>query len=356
MIDKDIRRNRIIRIFLFPLSVLYTCLVQIRNFLFDSFVFMNQRFAVAIVSVGNITAGGTGKTPMTMWLIHLLREDFKRIVVISRGYGRKTKGIKVVSDGSGNVMSAQEGGDEPVLIARKHPSCPVIVSEKRSRGIGKALVEFQPDLILLDDAFQHRWVYRHCDMVLINAGGELYKEHLLPLGNLREPLSNLQRADIIVMTKIMEYVDARDTAVIEKMYSGPIFESRFIPDRLVNHNFAEVYPIEQLRGQRVLAFAGISDPRLFAHFLEEQGMILEELVPYPDHHYYTQRDLDDLYSRARGHNCRYIITTEKDLVKIKVTRIKDLEILGLSIRIVIAEHELLRQNLLSCIDKAMKNG
>ena len=131
MIDKDIRQNRIIRIILFPLSVLYTCLVQLRNFLFDSSVFISHRFAVAMVSVGNITAGGTGKTPMTMWLIHLLREDFKRIVVISRGYGRKTKGIKVVSDGRGNVLSAQEGGDEPVLIARKHPSCPVIVSEKR---------------------------------------------------------------------------------------------------------------------------------------------------------------------------------------------------------------------------------
>jgi tetraacyldisaccharide 4'-kinase len=293
---------------------------------------------------------------MTMLLIHLLREDFKRIVVISRGYGRKTRGIKVVSDGKGNVLSAQEGGDEPVLIARKHPSCPVIVSEKRSRGIAKALAEFQPDLILLDDAFQHRWVYRHCDMVLINAGGKLYKEDLLPLGNLREPLSNLQRADIIIMTKIMESVDARDIAAIEKMNNGPIFESRFIPNRLVDHNFTEVYPIEHLKDHRVLAFAGISDPRLFVHFLEEQGLILKEFVPYPDHHFYTQRDLDDLYSKARSHHCRYIITTEKDLVKIKVSRINEFEILGLSIRIEIAEHEMLRQNLLSCIDKRMKNG
>jgi tetraacyldisaccharide 4'-kinase len=311
---------------------------------------------VALVSVGNITAGGTGKTPMTMWLINLLKNDFKCIVVISRGYGRKGRGTRLVSDGKGTILSAQEGGDEPVLIAKKNPTCPVIVSEKRSRGIRMALAEIQPDLVLLDDAFQHRWVYRHCDLVLIKAEGELYREKCLPLGNLREPLGNLKRADIIVMTKIRKSVDARDIAVVEKNYHGPIIESRMIPDRLVNQNFKEVYQFEQLKGHRILAFAGISDPRLFTHFLQEQGMLLEEFIPYPDHHYYSQRDINDLYARAVSHNCRYIITTEKDLVKLDISQIKEVEILGLRIRIELSERERLRQNIVSCIDKAMKNG
>ena len=356
MIDKDIRQVWIIRILLFPLSILYTCVIQIRNFLFNFGVFKSHRSPVILVSVGNITAGGTGKTPMTMYLIHLLSEDFKRIVVISRGYGRRTKGVNIVSDAKGNILSAQEGGDEPVLIARKNPTCPVIVSEKRSQGIITALAEFQPDLILLDDAFQHRWVNRHCDVVLINAEGEFHKERPLPLGNLREPLGNLNRADIIIMTKITKSVNARDIAVVEKNYSGPIFESRFLPDRLVNHNFEQVYQIDQLKDHRILAFAGISDPRLFTHFLEEQGMILEEFVSYPDHHYYSEWDLKDLYAKACGHNCRHIITTEKDLVKLNISQINEVEILGLSIKIELAEREKLRQNILTCIDKAMKNG
>ena len=352
----EIRQIQLIRILLFPLSILYTWVVQVRNFLFNSSVFKSHRFPVALVSVGNVTAGGTGKTPMTMWLVDLLKNEFKGIVIISRGYGRKTKGIKVVSDGKGNLLSAEEGGDEPVLIARKHKSCPVIVSEKRSLGIRKALAEFQPDLILLDDAFQHRWVSRHCDIVLIRGTGELYKEQPLPLGNLREPLGNLKRADIVVMTKFKEAVDRRDIAVIKKNYSGSIFESRFMPDRLVNQNLEEVYQIDELKGQRIIAFAGISDPHLFSSFLEEQGMILEEFVLYPDHYYYTERDINDLYVKARGSGCRYIITTEKDLVKIKVTKSKEVELLGLSMRLEISEHERLRQNIISCIDKAMKNG
>jgi tetraacyldisaccharide 4'-kinase len=159
-----------------------------------------------------------------------------------------------------------------------------------------------------------------------------------------------------VMTKMMGSLDARDEAVIEKAYSGPIFESRFIPDRLVNHNLEETYQIEQLKGHRIIAFAGISEPWLFARFLEDQGLILEEFVKYPDHHFYTERDINDLYSRARGHKCRYIVTTEKDLVKIKLSQIEQVEILGLSLRIEIPDREMLRQNILSCIDKASKIG
>ena len=356
MINKNIRQNLYLRILLFPLSISYGVLVHIRNVLFDLGIFKSQRFDVPIISVGNITAGGTGKTPMTMWILNLLKTDFKRIVVVSRGYGRKTKGVIVVSDGEGTITTAEEGGDEPVLIARKCPQYPVVVAEKRSQAIKKALSDYQPDLILLDDAFQHRWVYRHCDIVLINAGGKIHREYLLPLGNLREPLKSIIRADIIILTKIDGEIDPNDKTLLEKSHFKTIFYSKFLPDIFVNLDLRVTTKIDELKGQKVIAFAGISEPELFRQFLENKHVVIKDFIIYPDHHPYGQKDLNDLFSIARKYNCKYIVTTEKDIVKINQPVGADIELLALSLKIQMSDSEKLKQNILTCIDKTLKNG
>ena len=166
--------------------------------MFDTGCFSVSVFPVPVISVGNIIAGGSGKTPFTMLLIPMLSERYKRIAVISRGYGRKSKGLRIVSDGKGRVIQAEDGGDEPVMIARKYPNQVVIVSEKRAPAIREAIDTYGAELIVLDDAFQHRWVYRNCDIVLIGDARLMLNEAFLPAGNLRENPFDLKRAQIIV--------------------------------------------------------------------------------------------------------------------------------------------------------------
>ena len=202
-----IRKIKLLLPFLFLGSVLYRLITDIRNLLFDLSIFKIHKFNIPIISVGNITSGGTGKTPFILYLIEKLSQHRNNIVVLSRGYGRDSKGIQVVSDGDGNIVGKDIGGDEPVLIATKFPKIPVLVSEKRYLGIEQAIQKFDAQLILLDDAFQHRYVKRDCNIVLVDANQPVQEDNILPLGNLREKKSNLNRTDIIVITKIRNEVN-----------------------------------------------------------------------------------------------------------------------------------------------------
>jgi tetraacyldisaccharide 4'-kinase len=351
-----IRENVVVRLLLFPIALLYSLIIQIRNILFDIHILKVHRFNLPIISVGNITVGGTGKTPMTMWLLANLKDDYENIAVVSRGYRRKSKGLQVVSDGRGNIMSAIEGGDEPVLIARKFPQCPVIVAEKRIEGVRKVITEYNPDLIILDDAFQHRWVQRNCDIVLINASKNLYSDHILPLGNLREPVSNLKRADIIIYTKTEEILTNQDRKLVDKVFSGPVFISRYLPAKFVDRELRDIPDIKNMQEQGVVACAGISDPNLFLKFLDDYKIEVKTFKKYPDHHAYCNRDIHEIIAAARRHSSKYVITTEKDIVKFTGFNFQDLELCALCIKIELQEPQKLRQIITADIDNDMKNA
>ena len=355
MVDRNIRHNMIFRLLLYPLSFIYGFVTQVRNLFFDAGIFRIQQFPIPVISVGNISAGGTGKTPMTMWLINLLEDEFNKIAIVSRGYKRKTKGMVVVSDGRGNITTAQEGGDEPVLIATKCPQCPVIVAEKRSQGVKKALADFTPDLIILDDAFQHRWVHRSCDIVLLDARQSLQDERVLPLGNLRERLSNLQRADILIFTKSKESPVDQDLKLVKEFFSGPIFMSKYLPTQIVDLQFKPILNVKSMMEQGVVAIAGISDPNLFMQFINVCGFEVKNSKYYPDHHNYTEQDIEEIKTIARENNTKYLCTTEKDLVKLSGFDFNGLEVCALSIKIELEDHEMLRQIIIAYIDKGVKN-
>ena len=176
----------ILRFILFPFSILYGLVIEIRNGLFDLGILRSVKFPVPVISVGNITAGGTGKTPFTIYLAYLLKKHFSTIAIVSRGYGRKSRGMQLVSDGQQILLDPSHAGDEPYLIAVHLPDCLVAVSEERSVAVNYLMDNYKPDLILLDDAFQHRQVKRDIDIVLVPVKETYTSKFILPTGNLRE--------------------------------------------------------------------------------------------------------------------------------------------------------------------------
>jgi tetraacyldisaccharide 4'-kinase len=322
---KDFRNYWLIRLLLYPLSVLYGIITDLRNFLYTKRILNVQDFSIPIISIGNIVTGGTGKTPFTMLCIDLLREKYQQIVIVSRGYGRKSKSIQIVSDGQGNILTAEMGGDEPVMIARRYPRVPVIVSEIRSEGIHQAIKTFKADLILLDDAFQHRQVARNCDLVLIHSIRKLNAERMLPLGDLRERLSQLKRANIVILNKTEGNLTEGDLDLLNKIYTGPIFDCYFRPQHLVNSGLKKIAEIKTLKDKAVYIFCAIARPEKFIQMIKKMGVIIQKVRIYPDHYSYTVGDLEQIRNEYRDLECDYLVTTEKDMVKVDISVFKDCE-------------------------------
>jgi len=328
---KELRQNWLIKNALFPLAFLYGLVTEIRNFLYDKRLMKIERFERPVISVGNITTGGSGKTPFTMLLIELLGGQL-RPAVVSRGYGRKSSGLQVVSDGAGKIIPVDQSGDEPALIARRFRQVPVVVAEDRSLGIRETIRIFKPDLILLDDAFQHRRAGRDCDIVMIAAGSPLSNEKMLPLGNLRENLNNLRRADAIVISGDGRVQKESDLRVLRKYYQGDIYHYHFLPDGLVDANFIQKDSLEDLKDTKILAFTAIAHPRQFREMLEEHGLQIEVFEAFPDHHFFSDADQQTLISMAHGKGISSIITTEKDIVKLNQDFFKDFNLAAVRLR------------------------
>jgi tetraacyldisaccharide 4'-kinase len=347
---KELRKYRFIRILLFPLSILYGWVTDLRNNLFNGHFLKVYHYPVPVISVGNITSGGTGKTPFTMLLIELLNSHFENIVVVSRGYGRKSSGLLVVSDGRGKVVPVAAGGDEPVMIARKYPQVPVIVSAKRGEGISKAIELFNADLVLLDDAFQHRRVARDCDIVLINGQQPLKSEWMLPLGNLRENLNNLTRSDMLVITHRDKKANYPDLSLLQRLAADKIFDCNFYPQALVDAQLKPCGKLEMLNGQPAFVFAAIAEPATFRQRLLKSGVIIKKFQSFPDHHWYSRAEMQKIRLEALQAECKYLLTTEKDLVKLDPAIFVDLNLVGISQKGVIKQADLFMNNLLRFVD------
>ena len=328
---KDFRRYWIIKLLLYPLAFLYGLITHLRNLFYDHRLFTSNQYDIPIISIGNIIAGGTGKTPFTMLCIDLLRSYYRNIVIVSRGYGRESKGLLVVSDGQGNIQPAKLGGDEPSMIARKYPQVPVIVSEVRKVGIEKAIQIFDANLILLDDAFQHRSVARDCDIVLINGMRSLSGERLLPAGDLREKITNLKRADIVVLNESHKKLDQQDILYLNHIYEGPVFSCHFLPKVLVDSRLQKISDITVLKGKEVYLFSAIASPEQFKTMIADIGATIKKVRIYPDHYFYRPSDFEQIKKEYQELNCDYLITTEKDLVKIESSVFDDINFMGLGL-------------------------
>ncbi|WP_130736440.1 tetraacyldisaccharide 4'-kinase [Flavobacterium sp. J27] len=290
---------------LFPLAIVYWIITFIRNIFYDLGVFKSQSYALPVIAVGNLSVGGTGKTPQIEYLIRLL--DGYKIATLSRGYKRLSKGF-ILADES---VSAKELGDEPFLFFSKFPNVLVAVDADRRNGITQLLVH-KPDVILLDDAFQHRKV-RAGFYVLLTAYNDLFSDdYILPFGNLREPEMGKKRANLIIVTKCPEDLSEIAQIKIKQQLMAkdiPVYFSTIQYDNYLYSESAKLAVKE--RNESVLLLAGIAKPELFFDYLKKES---DTVLTFPDHHNFTADDVQKILKVAQA---RKIITTEKDFVRLK---------------------------------------
>jgi tetraacyldisaccharide 4'-kinase len=297
---------------LYLLSLLYKEGVRLRNLLYDCGIFKTRKVGCKVISIGNITVGGTGKTPMVIMLANLLKGHGYKPAVLSRGYGGKNRNsINVVSDGRRIFMEHDEAGDEPALIAGSLNDIPVITGRERYLTGKYAVDHMGADILILDDAFQHRSLYRDIDIVLLNDKRPFGNGFLLPRGTLREPAKALNRADVIVLTGSDREVE--EIAIDRGLPPVPIFRGYHRPKDLVQ---GDTYPLEYLKGKTVCAFAGIADPESFKRTIISLGGEVVAFVRFSDHHRYTERDLKEIRRESLSHSAAITITTEKDGIKL----------------------------------------
>jgi tetraacyldisaccharide 4'-kinase len=295
------------------LSSIYHAAISTRNHLFDRGLLRQKRLACPVFSVGNLTVGGTGKTPTVILLANLLRERGRRPAVLSRGYGGRTGApVNIVSDGNRLLMGWPEAGDEPLLIARAAPGVPVLTGSERFLTGKRALEAFGADSLILDDAFQHRSLHRDLDILLIDRTRPFGNGHLLPRGPLREPPEALQRAHLFIRTGNGNEPEC----LIPLLPDRPSFPGFRRPLGIIEGGTGPLLPVESLRGKRVCAFAGIGRPENFRKSLEGLGMEVVSFQIFPDHHPYHRAELDALCRIASETGADRIVTTEKDGIRL----------------------------------------
>lgn len=302
-----------------PLAWIYGGIIDFRHRLFDWGVLKSREFDIPIICVGNITVGGTGKTPHTERLIELLDGDFKA-AVLSRGYKRKTKGFVLATVNS----SFKKIGDEPKQIKLKYPHIPVAVCEKRAEGIEK-LREMHPevDLIILDDAFQHRYVEPWVNIVLMDYNCPIYEDNLLPMGRLRDRRSQLSRAQMVIVTKCPEDLKPLDYRIVSKNLDLYPYQSLFFT-HFVSQAPVPLYPgygQEPIKmGMPVVAMSGIANPSKFLENLRENYDVVRTFT-FGDHYTFKMKDIEALGQTLQAlPEETIVVVTEKDAVRLMNSR------------------------------------
>ena len=347
-----------LRFWLIPLSWLYGVSVWIRNQLYTFGVFKPRRLPCRVISVGNITVGGTGKTPAVIALAKHLQKEKVRVAILLRGYKRQSREkVTIVSDGETVCASLKESGDEAYMMARHLSGIPIVVSRQRYQAGQVALERFGVDVLLLDDGFQHRQLARDVDILTVPAHSVVglpaapeypfkKRERLLPAGSLREPPTSLRRANIILLT----HTDATDILLAKEGLK------RLAPNALILesiHQPVHFYPLasaknaagadylsasEAIKGKRILAVCGIGNPDGFVTTLMRCSAESVELLAYPDHHVYTEADLGKVYTAFQAAQADLIVTTQKDEQKLAAFAVdRELPIFVLEIALVITE-------------------
>lgn len=291
----------------------YAAAMRIRNWRYDRGSAMAHRVDVPVVCVGNLTLGGTGKTPVVEWLARWFRAHDVRTSIVSRGYG--------VEQGSRN--------DEALELEQKLPDVPHLQHADRVEGARTAIEEFESQIVLLDDGFQHRRLARDLDVVLLDALEPFGYGHVFPRGLLREPLDGLKRAGVVVLSRadLVDEGERRRIHDVVRCYNSDAAwcEVRHAPRTLLNSRGAE-RPLDELRGKRVVGFCGLGNPAGFRRTLDGLGCEVAALEEFPDHHAYQRADLERLAQTAQQSQAAALVCTYKDLVKLQVDELRGLPV------------------------------
>ena len=308
---------RILRLFLFPVSLIFLVGVYVRNFLYRQGWFKVYKLSTPIISIGNLSTGGTGKTPMACFILDYLIQQGISVAYLSRGYGRSTEGFRRVTE---HADAARLFGDEAVLIFNRFTGIPVAVCEDRVGGATRLIRESAVSIIVLDDAFQHQKIGRDLDIVMIDATQMPDRDLVLPAGNLREPLSSLSRAGIVVLNKIPEQADRQ--ALIKRLKHPQIAVSKaqFAEVIFFRPEVRPALPSEVLLKHPVIVFSGLGNNEQFFDQLREMGVDIRKSFSFPDHHVYTPEDLKLITLEFRTQVPEspelIILTTEKDYCRL----------------------------------------
>jgi tetraacyldisaccharide 4'-kinase len=291
----------------------------LRGALFDRGLLRAWRAAAPVISVGNLAVGGAGKTPAAMEIARRLVARGRRVAVLSRGYGAARRDARVVSDGRTVLLSAAEGGDEPVLVARRLPGVAVLCGPRRAELARRAVAELGADALLLDDGFQHRALARDLDVVVLDASGPFGNGRLLPAGPNREPPAALARAGLVWLSRVDQAeggaVEALRALARQATGREPV-ESRHAPVDVVDGLLARSLGLGALRGRRVLLLAGVARPGGFRRTVTALGAEIAAERLFPDHHRFAQGELAEVMRAADAARCELVVTTEKDAVRI----------------------------------------
>lgn len=295
------------------LSWLYYPFMTVRNLCYDVGILPAVQFPVAIISVGNITTGGTGKTPFVEYLLRLFSRE-RTVAVVSRGFGRSTKGTRIVSDGASVFGDARSMGDEPYQIAKKFPQVRVVVDEDRVRGVRTVLANCRPDVVLLDDGYQHRRIGRSLDIVMIDGNRPLRAVTVPPRGFRREPLSGLRRAGLIAITRNAS--PERLEADLRRYTGAPMVRVLLEPVRLRGVFSDTTLPLREIKEKSCIVLSAVGNPASFRSAVRDAGAVIAEEFIFPDHQDYAAASVEQIGKTFSSRGCDYVITTEKDAVRL----------------------------------------
>ncbi|RMG50492.1 MAG: tetraacyldisaccharide 4'-kinase [Acidobacteria bacterium] len=302
------------------LAKCYALGVRLRLALYHTGYLKSRRLNTMTISVGNITVGGTGKTPLVEYLARALTGQGYKVAILTRGYGRKhPRRRQLVSDGEKILDDAHLAGDEPLLLAKHLPGV-IIVADAHRYEAGRWVEQrYAPDVIILDDGFQHLALERHLDLLVIDALDPFGGEHPLPLGRLREPLSEMTRTSAIVITHADRPFDQSGLTMSIQALAGdkPVFYAYREATGLLNPRSEERVPPQRLERRRIAVFCAIGQPMRFVEDVSHFGARVVAHRAFPDHHFFSQDDLHRVYARARRAGAEWILTTEKDWMRLR---------------------------------------
>ncbi len=304
---------------LLPLAWVYSLVMSGRNRLFDWGVLKQHELPVPVISVGNLTVGGTGKTPLVEYIVRFLMERGKRVGIVSRGYKRRSRGVVVVSDGQSVRVDARQAGDEPMQMALAFRDALVVVGERKVEAAQEA-IRLGAEVIVIDDGFQHRQLKRDLDIVVVDSTNDVTRDAVLPAGRLRESLSGLRRASIVALSHADEGSPDELEARLSQFFEGPFVRFRYRICEARRATDDAVVSLDALRRMRLVSFSGIGNHEAFVRRLNRDRFTVVGDLRFADHHRYGDVDLQTIDFTARAMHADAVITTEKDIVRLRADK------------------------------------